>query len=359
MSSKTVLAIDAMGGDRGPSAVVAGLHISAKENEALHFILHGDEAELSPLLAKRPQLAERCQIRHAPDSVAMDAKPARAMRAARGTSMWAALETVAKGEAQAAVSCGNTGALMAMAMLKLRRAPGVDRPAIAVFWPSRSKQGYNIVLDVGADVRADPTTLLQYATMGAEYARLGFGLDRPRVGILNVGAEETKGRPTLREAAELTTEAAQICGFDYVGFVEGGDIPSNKVDVIVTDGFTGNVALKTAEGTATLVGDFLKRALKNNWFARLGAFLAYPSLRQLKVRIDPRRVNGGVFLGLNGAVVKSHGSADPTGFSAAIKLAWRMAQTGFSERIAAQVAMLSIDEKHDGSATRESEIPPS
>ena len=193
--------------------------------------------------------------------------------------------------------------------------------------------------------------------MGAEYARLGFNLDRPRVGILNVGAEETKGRPTLREAAELTAAAADECGFDYVGFVEGGDIPSDTVDVIVTDGFTGNVALKTAEGTALLVGEFLKRALKYNWLARLGALFAYPSLRWLKKRIDPRRVNGGVFLGLNGAVVKSHGSADPTGFSAAVKLAWSMAQTGFSERIAAQVAMLASDGKHGGSATGESETP--
>lgn len=357
MSSQTVLAIDAMGGDRGPSAVVAGLNISAKKNEMLRFILHGDEEKLERLVSRRPHLIERCEIRHAPDVVAMGDKPSRALRAAKGTSMWAAIETVAKGEAQAAVSCGNTGALMAMSMLKLRKAPGVDRPAIAVFWPSRSKQGYNIVLDVGADVRADPQTLMQYSAMGAEYARLGFDLDHPRVGLLNVGSEETKGRPELQDAAELVAAAGYKCGFEYIGFVEGGDIPSRRVDVIVTDGFTGNVALKTAEGTATFISESLKSAFKHSWMSQLGAMFAYTSLRRLKKKIDPRRVNGGVFLGLNGAVVKSHGSADPTGFSAATKLAWRMAQTGFSERIAGQVAMLAPDEKHGDSASGESEIP--
>jgi len=355
MTSQTVLAIDAMGGDRGPAAVVAGLNISAKKNEALRFIVHGDEAELNALLARRPLLRERCDIRHAPTSVAMHDKPSRALRAAKGTSMWSALESVANGEAQAAVSCGNTGALMAMAMLKLRMSPGVHRPAIAVFWPSRSERGHNIVLDVGADVRADPETLVQYSVMGAEYARLGFKLDRPRVGLLNVGSEDTKGRPELREAADMVASAGALCGYDYVGFVEGGDIPSSRVDVIVTDGFTGNVALKTAEGTATFISESLKSAFKHTWLSQLGALFAYPSLRRLRKKIDPRRVNGGVFLGLNGAVVKSHGSADPTGFASAVKLAWRMAQTGFSERIAAQVAMLERQEKHGVPPTSESE----
>ena len=291
MSSQTVLAIDAMGGDHGPAAVVAGLDISAKKNEELRFILHGDEAELTPLLHRRSELEDRCEVRHAPDTVAMHDKPSRAMRAAKGTSMWSALESVARGEAQAAVSCGNTGALMAMAMLKLRKSPGVQRPAIGVFWPSRSKQGYNIVLDVGADVRAEPESLVQYAVMGAEYARLGFGLDHPRVGLLNVGAEKTKGRKQLQEASQLISAAATDCAFEYVDFVEGSDIPSGRVDVIVTDGFTGNVALKTAEGTATFISNSLKDSFAHSPLSKLGALFAYTSLRRLKKKIDPRRVN--------------------------------------------------------------------
>ena len=245
MSASTVISIDAMGGDKGPEPVLAGLELALKEQPDLRFILHGDEAVLAPELGNRPRLAAACELRHAAGAIRMDDKPARALREGRDSSMWHALKTVAGGDATVAVSSGNTGALMAMAMFVLRRAPGVDRPAIAVQWPAATPHGFNIVLDMGADVRADAENLLQYAVMGAEYAQLNFGLARPRVGILNVGTEETKGPEELRTAAGLIRHAVEqgAFDFDYVGFVEGSDILSAKADVIVTDGFTGNVAL--------------------------------------------------------------------------------------------------------------------
>lgn len=337
---EAVISIDAMGGDRGPGAVIGGMAISARKNPDIRFVLHGDEGRLTRLMRRRPGLAERTEIRHAPETVPMDAKPSRVMRRARGTSMMSALQAVASGDASVAISCGNTGALMALAMLTLRRAPGVDRPAIAVFWPSRGPAGHNIVLDVGADIRAEPKNLLQYAVMGAEYARVGLEIARPRVGILNVGAEESKGGEELHRAAELTAAAAIRPGaeFSYIGFVEGGDILSDKVDVIVTDGFTGNIALKTAEGTAKLMSDALRDAFRHSFLSRLAALMAWSSLRRLSKRMDPRRVNGGVFLGLNGSVVKSHGSADATGVASAIRLAATMGLSGFQDRVAEQVA---------------------
>jgi glycerol-3-phosphate acyltransferase PlsX len=252
--------------------------------------------------------------------------------------MWSALESVRAGEATVAVSCGNTGALMALSMLRLRKLPGVNRPAIAVLYPSRNPQGFNIMLDVGADIRADASDLLQYALMGTSYARNGLDLARPRVGLLNVGTEEHKGRQELKEAFELIRAQAGPAAFDFVGFVEGGDISGDICDVIITDGFTGNVAIKTGEGTASLIGDLLREAFRFSPLSRLASLLALTSLRRLQKRIDPRRVNGGVFLGLNGTVVKSHGSADATGVSAAVKLAFQLAQTGFTDKLAARVA---------------------
>lgn len=337
-TGSVVISVDAMGGDRGPAAVIAGIEKSARKNPEIRFIVHGPEAELRRLIGRRRDLAQRCDIRHAEGVVTMHDKPAQVVRSAQGTSMWSAVESVRNGEATVAVSCGNTGALMALSMLRLRKLPGVNRPAIAVLWPSRSPQGFNIILDVGADIKADATDLLQYAMMGASYARNGLDLARPRVGLLNVGTEEHKGRPELKEAHALIAAAAEGANVEYVGFVEGGDIVSARVDVIVTDGFTGNVALKTGEGTAKLVGDFLKDAFANSFMSKFAALLAMTSLKRLQKRIDPRRVNGGVFLGLNGTVVKSHGAADGTGISAAIKLAFQLAKSGFHDRLAARVA---------------------
>ena len=333
-----VISVDAMGGDRGPSAVVSGIAESAEKNPDIRFIVHGPRAELERLISRRSGLAARCDIRDAAGVVSMGDKPSQVLRKGEGTSMWSTIESVRKGEATVAVSCGNTGALMALSMLRLRKLPGVNRPAIACLWPSRNPQGFNVMLDVGADIRADAQDLLTYALMGASYARNGLGLARPRVGLLNVGTEEHKGRAELKQAHDLIGAAADKGSFDYVGFVEGGDLPSARVDVIVTDGFTGNIALKTGEGTAKLVGDFLKEAFGNSVLSKFAALLAMTSLKRLQKRIDPRRVNGGVFLGLNGTVVKSHGSADETGVSAAIKLAFQLAQSGFHDRLAARVA---------------------
>ena len=335
---QVVISVDAMGGDRGPVAVVAGLVLSAAQNPRIAFILHGDEAVLAPLVAKHPDLSGRCVLRHAPRTVSMEDKPSQVMRNGEGTSMWSCIESVKQGEATVAVSCGNTGALMAISMLRLRKMPGVGRPAIACMWPSRNPGGFNVMLDVGADVRADPEDLLQFATMGASYARNAFNLPRPRIGLLNVGTEENKGRPKLKQAFDRMHAVAEVGDFDFVGYVEGGDIPSARVDVIVTDGFTGNIALKTGEGTAKLLSDFMREAFGGSFLTKLGALFALGSLRRLQKRMDPRRVNGGVFLGLNGTVVKSHGSADATGVSAAIKLAFDLAKSGFTERLAARVA---------------------
>jgi glycerol-3-phosphate acyltransferase PlsX len=333
-----IISIDAMGGDRGPAAVVAGMDRSAAKNAEIGFILHGDEAVLRKLLARRKRLSAVTDIRHAPGVVKMGDKPSHVMRHGEGTSMWSCIDSVKRGEATVAVSCGNTGALMALSMIRLRKLPGVNRPAIACLWPSRNPTGFNVMLDVGADVRADAPDLLQFAMMGASYARNGLAIPRPRVGILNVGTEEHKGRAELKLAHDLIAAAQDAGGFEFVGFVEGGDIPSARVDVIVTDGFTGNVALKTGEGTAKLIADFLREAFNATFLSRIAALLAYTSMRRLRKRIDPRRVNGGVFLGLNGTVVKSHGSADATGVSAAIKLAFQLARSGFQERLAARVA---------------------
>lgn len=337
-NGRTVISVDAMGGDRGPAAVVAGISRSARKNPDIAFILHGPAKELEPLVARRRNLLGRVDIRDAAESVSMDEKPRDVIRRGKVTSMWAALESVRSGEADAVVSCGNTGALMMLSVVRLRKILGVHRPAIAVLWPSRAPQGFNIMLDAGADISADEHDLLQYALMGASYARNGMELKRPRIGLLNVGTEEHKGRNELKLAYDLIAQNASNAKYEFVGFVEGNDLPADKADVIVTDGFTGNVALKTGEGTAGLIGSLLKEAFRFSPLSRMAAVMAYTSLNRLNKRIDPRRVNGGVFLGLNGTVVKSHGSSDATGVSSAVKLAFKLAQSGFSEKLAARVA---------------------
>jgi glycerol-3-phosphate acyltransferase PlsX len=335
--SHTVVSVDAMGGDNGPATVVAGLARCAKKDPSLRFILHGQASVLTPLLDCR-RLAGVVELRDCAGVVEMADKPSQVLRSGKDTSMWSCIEAVRTGDADVAVSCGNTGALMAISMIRLRKVDGVNRPAIACLWPSRNPSGFNVMLDVGADIRADEHDLLQYAMMGASYARNGLDLETPRVGLLNVGTEEHKGRAEFKVAHELLRRAAKKSKLDYMGFVEGGDIPSDKVDVIVTDGFTGNVALKTGEGTASLIRDFLGQAFRHTPLSRLAALLALPSLRRLARRIDPRRVNGGVFLGLNGTVVKSHGSSDVLGIASAIHLASRLSQSDFNRKLAKRIA---------------------
>lgn len=341
---RITISVDAMGGDEGPAAVIAGCDVSARKNSDIQFILHGPKSELSGLVDRKRALEGRVEIRDASDVVTMDDKPSQVVRNGKGTSMWSAIEAVREGSATVAVSCGNTGALMALSMIRLRKLPGVNRPAIAVLYPSSNPQGFNVMLDVGADVKADADDLLRYALMGMSYARNGLDLPRPRVGLLNVGTEEHKGRTELKEAYDLIRDQRDVAGFEFVGFVEGGDISGDICDVVVTDGFTGNVAIKTGEGTASLIGDRLREAFKFSPLSRLASLLAYTSLNRLKKKIDPRRVNGGVFLGLNGTVVKSHGSADATGVSAAIKLAAQLADIKFTDKLAARVAALPAEE---------------
>ncbi len=337
------LSVDAMSGEKGPAAIVAGILRTAGKYPDVRFIVHGDKAKLTRLIAKRKKLAGVCDIRHWDRVVGMDDKPSQVMRKGKGTSMWGTIDAVRNGEASVAVSCGNTGALMAVSMIRLRKLPGISRPAIGILWPSENPQGFNVMLDVGADVKADPQDLLQYALMGASYARNGLDLKRPRIGLLNVGTEENKGRSGLKEAFDLVQAAAQPNGFEFVGFVEGSDIPSAQVDVIVTDGFTGNIALKTAEGTASFVRRLIRMAFKYSIWSRIGALFAVTSLTRLARRIDPRRVNGGVFLGLNGTVIKSHGDADAIGVSAALNLAVQLSQSRFSEKLAARVASGALE----------------
>lgn len=348
---RVTVSVDAMGSDKGPATVVEGIAKSIRKNPDLAILLHGRADELRPLISKHG-IEDAVTLHDAEDIVTMDQKPSHVMRHGKGTSMWSCIDSVRAGDAQVAVSCGNTGALMAVSMVRLRKLEGVNRPAIACLWPSRNPSGFNVMLDVGADIRADEDDLLQFALMGASYARNGMGLARPRIGLLNVGTEEHKGRAELKVAHDLIAHNAPKADFEFVGFVEGGDIPSDRVDVIVTDGFTGNVALKTGEGTAQLIRDLMREAFNHSILSKFAAVLALGSLKRLQKRIDPRRANGGVFLGLNGTVIKSHGSADATGVSAAVKLAYELGLSNFNERLAARVASAEgFDGAGDGERT--------
>ena len=320
-----------MGGDLGPGEVVLGIAKSLTMNPKARFIIHGDLPTLSKLVEAK-SIRDKCRIVDAKEIVSMDQKPSYIIRHGKNTSMWSAIESVRMGEANVCVSCGNTGALMALSMLRLRKSPGVNRPAIACLWPSRNELGFNIVLDVGADIKADEQDLLQFALMGLNYARRGLKISRPRIGLLNVGTEEHKGRAELKLAHDLILNASKKENFEFVGFIEGGDIPSNLIDIIVTDGFTGNIAIKTAEGTSRLISEKLKFAFNSNIFSRIGALFSAPSLLKMRKQIDPSRVNGGVFLGLNGIVVKSHGSANTTGIASALNLGITLNNAGFNDR---------------------------
>jgi len=325
------VSIDAMGGDAGPAVVVSALlkTIQRHSTGTVNFILHGDEAELNPLVARQPKLAGRVTVRHAPGRVSMEDKPSHVLRRGKDTSMWHTINCVKEGDADVAVSAGNTGALMAVSMFGLGIIEGISRPAIAVIWPTL--KGQTIVLDVGANVGATDEMLVDFAVMGEAFAHAIFGLANPTVGILNVGAEEQKGNESVRGAAQILRNSN--LPMDFHGFVEGDDIAKGTVDVVVTDGFTGNIALKTAEGTARLVGSYLRSALKRSFMSKLGAVIASGALQTLRRKLDPRAQNGGVFLGLNGVVVKSHGGADAVGFASALDMAIDMARADINARI--------------------------
>lgn len=335
MAGELTVSIDAMGGDAGPSIVISALVRSLQRHPAVRFILHGDEVALNELIAKKKsKFGSRISVRHAPTRVAMDEKPSYALRRRRDSSMWHAIESVKSGEAECVVSAGNTGALMAMGMYQLGLVDGISRPAIASVWPTQ--RGQTVVLDCGANIECDSEQLVDFAVMGEAFARAVFGMPRPRVGLLNVGSEDMKGHEAVRGAAAILREAK--LPMEFVGFIEGNHIAEGVVDVAVTDGFTGNITLKTVEGTAKLISFYLRSALKRSFMSRLGAVLASGALLALRRKLDPRAAGGGLMLGLNGIVVKSHGGTDALGFAYAIDTAIDMAIGGVNKSIAADRA---------------------
>jgi glycerol-3-phosphate acyltransferase PlsX len=322
------LAIDAMGGDRAPDVVVAGLSTAAERHPAARFLLVGDEARLRPLLARHKRARTACTILHTAESIAGDMKPTAALRV-RAASMRLAIDAVAAGEAAGVVSAGNTGALMTLAKIVLKTLPGIDRPAMAAIFPSA--RGDVVMLDLGANIACDSRNLVEFALMGDVFARTVLGLTAPSIGLLNVGSEDLKGDDDLRHAAGVIRTSHIAANFQ--GFVEGHDIALGTTDVIVTDGFTGNVALKTGEGALRLIGGLLRQIFSASLSARLGYLLARPGLDRLREWLDPRRYNGAVLLGLNGVVVKSHGGTDAQGFAHAVDVAMDMVVHRFNERI--------------------------
>ncbi|MDZ4789769.1 MAG: phosphate acyltransferase PlsX [Hyphomicrobiales bacterium] len=328
------IALDAMGGDHGPSVVIPGAALSLVRHPDVEFIFFGDQTKIAAALEAHTDLTAHSRIMHTEVSIAMDEKPSQALRHGKGkSSMWQALDAVKTGEAQACVSAGNTGALMAMAVFCLRTLPGIERPAIAAIWPTISSEC--VVLDVGANVGADAAQLVDFAGMGAALARALFHVERPSVGLLNIGVEEVKGLEEIKRAGAALKKAD--LPIRYHGFVEGDDVGKGSVDVVVTEGFSGNIALKTAEGTAKQIGEYLRAAMRRSFFSRLGAFLAQGAFSALKNKMDPSQMNGGMFLGLNGIVIKSHGGADAVGIASAIDLAYDMAASKLVESIAKDV----------------------
>jgi len=331
MSKIVRIALDAMGGDHGPDVIVAGAALALAQHPDMHFLFFGDEKRVKPLVAGHSGLAAVSTIRHADVVVGMGDKPSQALRAGRRrSSMWLAIESVKKGEADVVVSAGNTGALMAMAKICLRTIPSVDRPALAAVWPTL--RGRSIVLDIGATIGADAHHLVELALMGSAMARIMFGLERPTVGLLNIGIEEIKGIEEVKAASKILRETT-VPHLDYRGFVEGHDIGKGTVDVVVTEGFSGNIALKTAEGTAKQFFHYLRDAFNNRFLARLGALLARSALEELAERSDPRKFNGSVFLGLDGVVIKSHGGSDAVGTACAIETGYEMVHDDLLSKI--------------------------
>lgn len=339
MSTALTIALDAMGGDRAPGIVIDGVKLVHQRSPNVRFILFGDEKQLRPLIERDPQLAEYTEIRHADQFVTNDMKPSAALRNFRNSSMRLAINAVHDGEAAGIVSAGNTGALMALAKFVLKTLPGIDRPAIATFLPSMRRDV--VMLDLGANLECDTNNLVQFAVMGEAFAKTVLGLPEPVVGLLNVGEEELKGHEYLREAAAILREADLPAKFH--GFIEGNDILEGKVDVAVTDGFTGNVALKTAEGVSKFYTHILAEAFRSSLFSRLSYLLARSTLRKVRERVDPRRYNGAMMLGLNGIVVKSHGGTDALGFANALGVAIDMVTFEFNDTIIQEFERLEVD----------------
>lgn len=332
MSGTPRIAIDAMGGDDGLAVMIDGVARAHADDAALRFLLVGDEAAITAAVAARPALAQVVEIRHAPDVIAGTDKPSQAIRRAKTTSMGLAIDAVKAGAADAAVSGGNTGALMAMAKLALRTISGIDRPALAALLPTLGDNDL-VMLDLGANTECDANNLVEFAVMGAAYARVVMGLTAPRVRLLNIGEEELKGTSEVRDAAARLRDAADM-PMRFDGYIEADRLGRGEADVIVSDGFTGNIALKSVEGTARFITDLLRRAFTSSLRSKAGFVLSRPAFHMLKTHLDPNNHNGAVFLGLNGIVVKSHGSADAGGVANAIGVAAKLARAEIARRIA-------------------------
>jgi len=329
VSNAVTISIDAMGGDAAPGMVVEGVRMAHERLPHVRYLLFGDSAKLEPLLARFPEMKGVCTIRHTDEAVSNDAKPSQVLRTGRRSSMWLAVDAVHKGEAAGVVSAGNTGALMAVSKFVLRTLPGIDRPAIAGMFPT--VKGETLMLDLGANVDCNSNNLVEFAVMGEVYARAVLGLEKPTVGLLNVGSEDMKGNDAVKAAAAVLREGNLPISF--YGFVEGNDICGGTVDVVVTDGFTGNIALKTAEGTVRLYSTFIKEAFRSSLLASFGYLFARHAIAKVRVRTDPRRYNGAMFLGLNGIAVKSHGGTDAFGFANAVGVAVELVTHGYNDRI--------------------------
>ncbi len=336
MDKPVRISLDVMGGDEGAPMVIPGAEIILQRRPDIAFELYGDEAVVAPLLERHPKVKAVSTLHHCDVSVRMDDLPSQALRKGRWkSSMWRAIEAIKADTADVAVSAGNTGALMAMSKFCLRSMADIERPAIAAIWPTL--RGESIVLDVGATIGADSSQLVDFTILGGAMARAVFGVEKPTVGLLNIGVEEVKGLEEVRTAGRLLREA-DLPFMDYTGFVEGNDIGIGTVDVVVTEGFSGNIALKTAEGTARQLAGYLRSSMSRSWMAKIGYMFAKGAFDRLRVRMDPRKVNGGVFLGLNGIVIKSHGGTDAEGFASAVELGYDMVKNGLLEKISADVA---------------------
>jgi glycerol-3-phosphate acyltransferase PlsX len=337
LTAVVTIALDAMGGDNAPGIVVEGVAIARERYPHVRYLLFGDRSQIDALLAAASEnVRTACEVVHTDRVVSGQDKPSQVLRHGRQTSMWLAVDAVARGAAAGVVSAGNTGAYLAVSKFGLRMIPGIARPAFAAFCPT--ERGETLVLDLGANVDCDAENLVEFAVLGEVFARTVLGIERPIVGILNVGSEELKGNDTVRAAAAILREGNLPIRFH--GFVEGDDIARGTVDVVVTDGFTGNILLKTFEGTAKLYARFLHDAFNNSLVARIGYALARRSLLKVKLRTDPRRYNGAMFLGLNGISVKSHGGTDAVGFANAIGVAVDLISQGYNDRIKDELARL-------------------
>lgn len=340
MANSCTIALDAMGGDDGPEAVIPGAYKALQDRPGIRFIIFGDEGHIRPVLSRYPDFHKSVEIQHTTKMIAPDEKPSVALRTGRESSMRLAINSVADGMADCVVSSGNTGALMAMAKLVLKCLPGIQRPAIASIFPSMKSDV--VMLDLGANLSCDSEMMVQFAVLGSVYARVVRGVSMPRVGLVNVGSEDMKGHEQIRSAAGILSEV-EFPGH-FHGFIEGNDIPAGTVDVAVTDGFTGNVALKVAEGVGKLTGHYMRQAFHSSLMARLGGLLAYPAMRRMRNQVDPRLYNGGMFLGLDGVCVKSHGSSDSVGFANAVRVAADLVEHGFNKRVAHEMEQVMSQE---------------